>query len=349
MGKHIRYRSATGKLGPGSAEERAALGVLAQGGNAELLTCAAANVEAVLRYYRAPEVLTALGSQFFFSTEPSGRYASFEHTAEESAVARWTGIELIEDRAEGFDRAMGKLTELLFDGRPVLVFVDAFGVPWNPYSGHEHHEHAFVIDGFDSEANELHVVDAYVNATPYGPASPFSSWIPVSRLRGQLRPAGDAYRMMRFDGGGSAEKLEPESVMEILNENVAAHRSAAERGESLARLARWAETEKLDEGAVQWLSLVSWLGTRARSLHLSWLREVDRRFPKLGLAFPLVQGFEGLVGNWQKTQGTAYMAFRRLAAGRPCPPTLHEALADLDTAEHTWREQLADHLAENER
>jgi len=241
----------------------------------------------------------------------------------DEAVAEWrealgrgepvlvVGDATLEWRPVGaLDEAVAEWREALGRGEPVLVVGDAFDLPWVPYHTRKHLDHGFVVEGV--EDGVAHVVDAYDNVTQWGRAEPLATTVPVADLAAALED-GSWTLLVRV---GDAAPLD---VGERLADNAAAI-VAAEADGSYRRFVE-AHREP-DEPTLDNLTLQTWLLARNRSLHARWLADQE----ELG---DLPERFESeVVAAWRRAAETAYMALRRVSAGRQPPPAaLHAAEA----------------------
>jgi hypothetical protein len=301
------------------------------GSYAESLPCVEANLEALLRHAGAGDLLTltALGGPCTMDADPP---ASLRLRPVELGewIRRCTGLELVRSTSADWAGLAGQIRSLAGGGLPVLVYADAFTVPWNPYAGHEHHEHAFVVDGADGADQRFHVVDAYTNATRYGRAEPRELWVQERELAGSLRPAGDTYRIDHISG--TVRHVDAAELgRDIIGRNVRDHARAEREGRDAAALVSFARGD-LGTAELGWLSLAIWLTTRSRALHTRWWRES----PWLDGGAEASRCGDEASGQWQKAQTISYLAWRRVEAGNPCPPTLASALAAAAQADAQW-------------
>lgn len=211
-------------------------------------------------------------------------------------------------------RPAGELTELVAEwrealarGEPVLAVGDAFHLPWVPYHGHKHLDHGFVVEGLEDEF--AHVVDAYDNVTQWGRAEPLATTVPAD----ELAPALEDGRWTLLTRVGEPRPLD---LAGRLAENAAAILEAEADG----AYGRFVEAHrKADEPTLDNLTLQTWLLARNRSLHARWLADQE------GLG-DLAERFESrVVAAWRRAAETAYMALRRVSAGRQPPPAALEA------------------------
>ena len=203
--------------------------------------------------------------------------------------------------------AVAEWREALAEGEPVLVVGDAFDLPWVPYHRLKHLDHGFVVERL--EDGVAHVVDAYDNVTQWGRAAPLATTVPVDDLATALE---DGRWTLLTRVGDPA----PLDVGERLAQNAEAILEA-ERDGSYRRFGE-AHREP-DEPTLDNLTLQTWLLARNRSLHARWLGDQE------GLG-ELAERFEReIVGAWRRAAETAYMALRRVSAGRQAPPAAFQA------------------------
>ena len=225
-------------------------------------------------------------------------------------LAERTGFTLEWRPVGALDEAVAEWREALGRGEPVLVVGDAFDLPWVPYHGRKHLDHGFVVEGV--EDGVTHVVDAYDNVTQWGRAEPLATTVPVADLAAALED-GSWTLLVRV---GDAAPLD-------LGERLADNAAAIVAAEADGSYRRFVEAHREpDEPTLDNLTLQTWLLARNRSLHARWL--VDQE--ELG---DLPERFESeVVAAWRRAAETAYMALRRVSAGRQPPPAaLHAAEA----------------------
>ena len=225
-------------------------------------------------------------------------------------LAERTGFTLEWRPVGALDEAVAEWREALGRGEPVLVVGDAFDLPWVPYHGRKHLDHGFVVEGV--EDGVTHVVDAYDNVTQWGRAEPLATTVPVADLAAALED-GSWTLLVRV---GDAAPLD-------LGERLADNAAAIVAAEADGSYRRFVEAHsEPDEPTLDNLTLQTWLLARNRSLHARWLADQE----ELG---DLPERFESeVVAAWRRTAETAYMALRRVSAGRQPPPAaLHAAEA----------------------
>jgi hypothetical protein len=222
-------------------------------------------------------------------------------------LAERTGFTLEWQPVGPLATAVAEWREALAAGEPVLVVGDAFDLPWVPYHGHKHLDHGFVLEGL--EDGVAHIVDAYDNVTQWGRAEPLATTVLVDDLTAALE--GGRWTLLTQVGDPT-----PLDVAERLAENAAAILEA-ERDGSYRRFVE-AHREP-DERTLDNLTLQTWLLARNRSLHARWLADQE------GLG-DLAERFETqVVAPWRRAAETAYMALRRVSAGRQPPPAAFQA------------------------
>jgi hypothetical protein len=222
-------------------------------------------------------------------------------------LAERTGFTLDWRPVGSLEDALAEWRDALACGEPVLAVGDAFHLPWVPYHGHKHLDHGFVVEGL--EDGDVHVVDAYDNVTQWGRAEPLATTVPVDDLAAALEDG----RWTLLTRVGEPRPLD---VAERLAENAAAILEAEADGS----YRRFVEAHREpDEPTLDNLTLQTWLLARNRSLHARWLADQE------GLG-DLAERFETqVVAAWRRAAETAYMALRRVSAGRQPPPAAFQA------------------------
>lgn len=309
----------------------------APGPLAPMLSCVDANIEVLLRHAGVADVLTVLGGLCSIDVAPPEQPV-LSPLPREAWIERCTGLRLTQTPAISGAEVIDAVRTTVEAGTLTLVIADAFTVPWNPYAGHEHHEHGFVVDGF--EGDRLHIVDAYTNTTRYGPTEPGARWVDASDLIRTLRPAGDRFELCHLVGDGrTADPADPAALAaEAVGANVRAWREAAMRGRDAAALAAFAD-DGLDSAGLAWLSLAVWLIARSRHAHAQWWQQRG--------GYAVTATAEPVLKQWQTAQTMSYLAWRRVEAGQPCPTTLGGTLAEAARAEAAWFEAMATALPDS--
>jgi Butirosin biosynthesis protein H, N-terminal len=274
------------------------------------LDCVSDNVALLLAHAGVADVRTpfALDWRFDLRERPDGLpRLDLPPAGLPELLAERTGFTLDWRPVGPLAEAVPEWREALAEGEPVLVVGDAFHLPWVPYQGHKHLDHGFVVEGL--EDGVAHVADAYDNVTQWGRSEPLATTVPVDDLAAALEdgrwtllvPVGDP---------------RPLDVAARLAENAAAILEA-ERDGSYRRFVE-AHREP-DEPTLDNLTLQTWLLARNRSLHARWLADQE------GLG-DLAERFEReIVAAWRRAAETAYMALRRVSAGRQAPPATFQA------------------------
>ena len=222
-------------------------------------------------------------------------------------LAQRTGFTLEWRHIRTLEEAVAEWRDALGRGEPVLVVGDAFDLPWVPYHGRKHLDHGFVIEGL--EDGVAHVVDAYDNVTQWGRAAPLATTVPVDDLAAALEDG--SWTLLTRVGAAT-----PVDLGDRLADNAAAILEADANGS----YRRFVEAHfELDEPTLDNLTLQTWLLARNRSLHAHWLADQE----ELG---DLPERFETqVVAAWRRAAETAYMALRRVSAGRQPPPAALQA------------------------
>jgi hypothetical protein len=277
------------------------------------LDCVCDNVALLLAHAGVEDVRTpfALDWRFDLVERPGGLpRLDLPPAGLPELLAERTGFTVEWRPVGGLEAAVEDWREALGRGEPVLVVGDAFDLPWVPYHGHKHLDHGFVVEGL--EDGVAHVVDAYDNVTQWGRAEPLATTVPV----GELAAALEHGKWTLLTRVGDAAPLD-------LDERLAANAAAILEAEADGAYRRFVEAHREpDEPTLDNLTLQTWLLARNRSLHARWLAGQE------GLG-DLAERFETeVVAAWRRAAETAYMALRRVSAGRQPPPAaLHAAEA----------------------
>ncbi|MGC9500928.1 acyl carrier protein [Streptomyces sp. WG7] len=200
------------------------------------------------------------------------------------------------------------------DGGPLYVVGDAFRMPWLPYHAHQHMDHSVLLRAVDGGAR-VEAVDAYDNETPYGRAEPVVCSYDLAEAAAL------------FDGSPAlpvpVRTVPPArpSVSETLARNAEAGRRLL-AGDAPECYAATFRDHADQQEACAALLLETWLLSRSRRLHAAW---VAHHLP----GSPLASVAADRAAAWDTLAGQCYLAARRVQRGRPVPPQIHPALAEL--------------------
>jgi hypothetical protein len=211
--------------------------------------------------------------------------------------------------------------DMLASGVPVVLVGDAFGLPWTPYSGHEHMDHGFVLEGIEHDGETTaHIVDPYENATQWGRALPVCTRVSLRSLASALTGG----RWAVLEPAAAAPAIPPGAV---LLGNARAILTSAEQGH-YQRFVDQYRPLRMQE--LTHLALQTWLLTRSRGLHGRWLATL----PEDVLAARLRDRFADEVEtSWQRAAEITYLALRRVGSGRAAPTSVLTALQTAAEAE----------------
>lgn len=200
------------------------------------------------------------------------------------------------------------------DGSPLYVVGDAFRMPWLPYYDHQHMDHSVLLRAVDGGAR-VQAVDAYDNETPYGRAEP----VVCSYDRAQAAALFDGSPVLPVPVRTAPPARSP--VSETLARNAEAGRRLL-AGDAFERYAAAFRDYPDPQEACAALLLETWLLSRSRRLHAAW---AAHHLP----GSPLASAAADLAAAWDTLAGQCYLAARRVQRGRPVPPQIHPALAEL--------------------
>ncbi|MEV5149899.1 acyl carrier protein [Streptomyces sp. NPDC052727] len=280
------------------------------------LDCVQVNAAVLADAHHGPGTHLELGGRLDFAPR-AGAHPSLP-TIEEPAADRiermggLLGLVLRTGRPVPDGRAL--LDLLPEDGSPLYVVGDAFRMPWLPYHGHQHMDHSVLLRAVDG-GSRVEAVDAYDNETPYGRAEP----VVCSYDRAQAAAL--------FDGSSALPvpvRIAPPArppVSDTLARNAEDGRRLL-AGDAPERYAAAFRDHPDQEEACAALLLETWLLSRSRRLHAAW---AAHRLPGSSLASAAADR----AAAWDTLAGQCYLAARRVQRGRPVPPQIHPALAEL--------------------
>ncbi|MFD7658935.1 phosphopantetheine-binding protein [Actinosynnema sp. NPDC059797] len=261
---------------------------------AELLDCLQANLALLADRRHGPGRHLALGARLRFAPVPGP-----------------DGLPTVERTLDDHLLDARHLLGLAVTGRweaataadlpPDLVYVvaDAFHLPWVPYRGHEHMDHSFLVEaGPDGFA----VHDAYHNDTRWGPARPGRWELSAAELSAAIPDGARVFRLEPVDPPAAVRPRQDHAEPDVVDAYVRAYREHPDRVAALGRL-----------------TLETWLLARSRRLHAACHDEPA--------------AFEEHVRQWGALAEQTYLAYRRVARGRPEPPGVLPRLADLLAAD----------------
>jgi hypothetical protein len=208
----------------------------------------------------------------------------------------------------GRTQAPERWSEQLGHGRAVLVLADTWDLDWLPYAGHEHIVHGFVVD--ELAGSEVEVVDPYQNVTAWGEARPTVLRRPLDELLARMP---DPVDWAVLEPAGQAEPPDERSQLE---RNGRAIQAAARAGTPAGFVAAH---DGLDEPAARNLALQTWLLVRSRAYHAGWLADAAGRLDDTRLGAFADRFRERVVSGWRRAAESAYLAQRRVMAGRSVP------------------------------
>lgn len=277
---------------------------------AELLDCLQSNLALVADHFHGPGAHLALGAEWRFESDPDrGAEKSPDHRAAEARRTAGVGLAPV-----GTGSAV--LHRLSVDTGPLYVLGDARSMSWTPYYGREHMTHSFLLCPGPG-ADQVTVVDAYHNDTPYGAARPGRWVLSAAEIEAVLDDTATAHAPERLD-------LPATDTGAVLTDNARRLRAAAPAVDDYLARVRSGATAPL--GASR-LVLDIWLLGRERALHENWLRH-------RGLPAESVEPVTALVDQYRVLATQSYVAWRRGSVEPKLLDRLEEALrGEADLAE----------------
>jgi hypothetical protein len=273
--------------------------------HAELLDCLQANLAVLADRQHGQGRHLALGAWLRFDPRPG---ASGLPTVEPPLVDQLRDAERLVGLRVDVRRQVGSATEavaMLAQHDGLYVVADAFHLPWVPYHGRQHMEHSFLLG---RDGDRVAVTDAYHNDTEWGRARP-AVWSLARQEFMKVLPAGADVMVLAPVDAEPPQPYIQVPAPQVMAAYLAAYREYPDRTEALYRL-----------------TLETWLLARARRLHGALLEQLHGQ---------RVSSVTEHLKQWQLLVEQAYLAYRRVRAGKPEPTGVLDRLAALlgaDTA-----------------
>lgn len=228
--------------------------------------------------------------------------------------------------------------------QPALVLGDAFFMPWQPYFGHEHLEHSFLIDGISPDRRFIHIVDAHENQTEWGKAQPVATELPSLALQVILDLEHESEQQKTCIMLEPTDRDPKTCVRDILLTNSRQIRTAYDQRQ-FHTFAQYYHRLMPDVKGAKALELALWLIGRSRALHSLWLRDLAANSPELLPAgYPELYEHQ-VVSPWKRAGEQSYLMLRRIVRGRPFPETCFSLIEDaIAPQEAALGDALLDHL-----
>jgi len=295
------------------------------------MDCVETNLAAQLHLGGLGGVHRVLGSQWHFAFSEGRGIAGLEleRLTLGEQLRTLGGIEVTDVRLEG--DPIAALRQLVEQHGQVLVYADAFALPWLPLHGKERLEHTFLVRGVDPTAETVAIVDTYTNRTPYGDCTPVATDAAAAVVVDAIEALATARsrQALVLSGGTGAPAFSPGP---LIAGNAAALLSELRERDAIRRFATHYEQAE-DQAALEEFSLACWLVARKRALHHRWLVEVgglEGEFLPDGFADAFE---ERVVEGWRRAAAFAYVGARRARAGRVRPGPVYDLVRSLHAAE----------------
>jgi hypothetical protein len=309
--------------------------------DAPWLNCDNAHLAALLQFYGAADPSGPMGQQWGFALRSTAEVPVTLGLPVLTAIERETGLV--------FDRRQVPMAEYhetveatTAAGTPMIIYGDAFHMPWLPYFGNDSSAHPTILAGV-SAGEKFHIVEAYTNSTPWGRVVPGPATVTRAEfdtLVEALHPAqrGEVISL------SARRAADPRPLREILRANADGVLARVRDAGDMAAFAGWARGHAGDATAMALYDLGCWEVTRARSCHASWLRRVAGAVPGA-----LPEGFADRFAAevdlpWRRVSQFAFVNAQRVARGaRPATASM-ELVEQLAVAEVALAGELARHL-----
>jgi hypothetical protein len=312
-----------------------------EAGDSQLLDCIEDNVAVLLRQAGVKEVRTPFACEWHFAFNPERAMPSLRRSSLAALVERFTAHELRRAALEA--DCVAHCRRLLPKAGALLLFGDAYFMPWLPYFGEDHLEHSFLVDAVSSDGH-VRVVDAYYNRTEWGDARPVEVWVParaMPKIVGALRTdnRGHFVTLERLSNSRSV------GGQEVLRDNARHMLNALSSEDALRAFAAHYESRADDVESAKQFVLACWLAVRSRALHGLWLGDLSRAHPEL-----LPPGFAErfaleVLRPWERVNEFAYVLWRRVSQGKRAVRSCFELLANgVHPGESNLAHELSAHL-----
>lgn len=291
----------------------------------DVLDCVGANVALLLARAGVPDPLPALGSQWTFELDgaPEWPLPVLVHTDLERYLLATVGRECGRHHLLAAD-PIGALHRVVEAAGEVVVYADAYALPWLPMYRRQHVEHTAVVTGMRPESSMVHVLDGYTAATDWGDAAPVDLEVPLDVLAEAIVHCPSAHRLTALSLG--APERAPDNPADLLVANARALTRTVVANRTVTAFADAYRTAGTLPEAWRRFELGCWLVARARAAHVRWLRSTLAVHAGL-LPAEFTARFEGLADDWQQASRLAYLTRRRVDRGRPGAPALLDEVA----------------------
>ncbi|GGS49207.1 hypothetical protein F2B00_09755 [Streptomyces parvus] len=309
--------------------------------DAPWLNCDNAHLAALQQFYGVSEPSAAMGLQWSFELRTTDEVPVTLRVPVLDSIARETGL-VFERRQLPLPGYYDDVAALVAEGTPLIVYGDAFHMPWLPYFGNDSSAHPTILAGVTDDA--FHIVETYTNSTPWGRVVPGPARVPRPEFEKLVAALGPGQRgeVLFLVSRVPANPTDPADALRANAEAVL--RQVGERGD-MATYAQWARDNATDPEAMGRYDLGCWEVTRARSCHSVWLGRLAGTRPDL-LPADLAQRFhEEIDLPWRRASQFAFVNSQRVAKGaKPSTASFDLVAGRLADAETAFARDLLTHL-----
>lgn len=295
-----------------------------------LLDCWEVTLGMALLAQGCRDVRSVLGSQWWFAYDPGGGAAprlDFEPQAERCAAL--AGLRPRSERVEEGELA-DACERALAEGRVPMVVTDAYQLPWCPYTGRKHVEHSFVVTAVTGSPRTLRVVDGYDNRTEWGDARPLETVVDAALTAVLERDPATGFVSLHPEKGTAGAAGVDRAALFRANLAALAGRGPGDPYEAFIEEHR---PDDVGPSAFDRFCEACWTIERRRGLYATWLDDLAAE-PGSPVPADLGDRFrDGVVARWSEVNRFAYLALRRLRAGRRAPGGVADLLAAAAAAE----------------
>ncbi|RJX37517.1 hypothetical protein D3P09_21275 [Paenibacillus pinisoli] len=214
----------------------------------------------------------------------------------------YAGFELTEKKFREGDY-ISTITDLLAQGNPLIVFGDAFYMPWLHYYSREHHEHTIIIAGINSATKKIAIIDAFQNLTPWGTIHRQKKEISLTVLIEAIEKLQTTKRKSYYllNKIGPQTSLGNEIIMNINSERII---QKVGEEQTISKFSSYYKERFMSREYLDQFVYSCWLTARARVNYHKWMSYIDSKMNTVSL---INEFYETIVKPWNQVSTFAYV------------------------------------------